>query len=289
MTDELALLRGAIDSTDERITELLKKRMELCAAVGEYKRKNGIAVQDRTREEKLLSRVEQNAGAFAPYIRPVYDRILEQSREYQTRQMRCGLAGEKLPYSFSPDVRSTPEDHEYGLTPGQIAEIRETVERGEKNILFVGMPGCGKSSVGAALAEKLERPFTDTDKLIEERSGLPIPEIFARFGEEHFRRLEHAVLEDVTKESGRVIAVGGGAVTRQENLGLLRRSSLVIWLQRSIDSLPTEGRPLSRPDVLAAMYAERAPIYRAVSDVSFENAAPSPAESAERMIEEWKL
>lgn len=145
-------------------------------------------------------------------------------------------------------------------------EIYEILSRQMKNIVLVGMPGCGKSTVGKALASRLSRPFFDADEEIVKRAGKPIPEIFKTDGETDFRCLETEVLSDLCRQSGAVIATGGGAVTVPANHDILRQNSLVIFINRDIAVLPKKGRPLSQQNDLGAMFAKRLPMYRAVCD-----------------------
>lgn len=152
-----------------------------------------------------------------------------------------------------------------------VERIRAGIERDTKNLLLIGMPGCGKSTVGRALAERLGRRFVDLDARIVERAGCSIPTIFAAEGEESFRRLEHEVLSETARESGLVIAAGGGIVTRQENLDPMRQNSRVVWLRRDLDKLPTEGRPLSQANPPEKLYQQREPLYRAAADLSVDN------------------
>ncbi len=153
------------------------------------------------------------------------------------------------------------------LTPEITAQIRRETE----NLLLIGMPGCGKSSLGALLAQRLGRRLVDSDGEIVARAGKSIPEIFQAEGEAGFRSLEHQVLEALCKESGLVIAAGGGVVTRQENWDLLRQNSFVVFIRRALDSLPTAGRPISQSRSLADIYKERLPLYQALADCQVEN------------------
>lgn len=145
-------------------------------------------------------------------------------------------------------------------------EIYETLSRQMKNIVLVGMPGCGKSTVGKALAKRLSRPFFDADQEIVKRAGKSIPEIFQAEGEAGFRKIETEVLFDLCRQSGAVIATGGGAVTVPKNHGILRQNSLVVFINRDIAVLPTNGRPLSEQNDLHEMFRQRLPLYRAVCD-----------------------
>ncbi|MBE6943487.1 MAG: shikimate kinase [Ruminococcaceae bacterium] len=153
----------------------------------------------------------------------------------------------------------------------RIREIYEKLKADMENIVLIGMPGCGKSTVGRLLSKTLNREFIDTDRLIVEKTGISIPEIFASIGEKGFRRLETEVLTDTSKQSGVIIATGGGCVTRPENYPLLHQNSKIVWLKRDISLLPTDGRPLSQAQRIDAMYQVRAPLYEAFADIIIDN------------------
>lgn len=161
----------------------------------------------------------------------------------------------------------------------ETARIHGLLRREALNAVLIGMPGCGKSTVGRALAARMGRPFVDCDGEIERRAGKPIPEIFARDGEAAFRELEAAVIADVCREKGRVIATGGGAVLRGENVRAMRQNGVVLLLERDIASLSMDGRPLSRSlDALREMRQMRGPLYCAAADAAIDNnAAPEDA------------
>ena len=125
-------------------------------------------------------------------------------------------------------------------------EITADLKKQTCNLLLIGMPGCGKTTVGEILAKRLNRVLEDLDRDIEGTAGCSIPDLFAREGEEGFRIREHQALCQVSKESGKVIACGGGIVTRKENWDPMRQNSTVIYLRRPLSLLPTSGRPLSQ-------------------------------------------
>lgn len=149
-------------------------------------------------------------------------------------------------------------------------EILSTLEKQMKNIVLVGMPGCGKSTAGKLLAKKLNRDLVDTDSLIVENEKMPIPEIFEKYGEEYFRNAEAKAVAQAGKMSGKIIATGGGAILRDENKTALRQNAVVVYLNRDISSLAIDGRPLSKANKLQEMYNTRLPHYKAVSDMSVE-------------------
>ncbi len=157
-------------------------------------------------------------------------------------------------------------------TRAQVAETLSALCRERLNLVLIGMPGSGKSSIGRACAAAMNRPFVDADEAIERRAGMNIPGIFAAQGEAHFRALESRVLGDLGAETGRVIATGGGAVMRAENVRALRQNGVVCWIRRPTDRLATNGRPLSRDKkALSAMETARTPAYRAASQFTIDN------------------
>lgn len=152
-----------------------------------------------------------------------------------------------------------------------IPKIHKELSVRMQNLVLIGMPGSGKSTVGAMLAAKLGRTFVDADTEIEKSAGKPIPEIFATSGENAFRAIESSVLAQLGKQSGLVIATGGGCVTRAENYNYLHQNGIIVWLQRDLNELPTEGRPLSQSGKLLEMYAHRKPQYEAFADLVVSN------------------
>ena len=140
-----------------------------------------------------------------------------------------------------------------------------------QNIVIIGMPGCGKSTIGKKMAVLQGKKFIDTDALVEQKAGKSIPDIFRQDGEAAFRVLEAEVIETVGKEKGQVIATGGGAVLNLENVRNLKQNGTVVFIKRDIDKLATEGRPLSQAQDLEAMYKERLPFYEAAADTVMEN------------------
>lgn len=139
------------------------------------------------------------------------------------------------------------------------------------NIVLIGMPGCGKTTVGQALAALSGREPLDLDQRIVEKAGKSIPEIFAEQGEAAFRALEREVVAEAGRLTGRLLLTGGGVVTVPENYAPLRQNGRIYHLVRDLESLPTEGRPLSQSTGLRALWEQRAPLYARFRDVIIQN------------------
>ena len=165
--------------------------------------------------------------------------------------------------------------------------VRSMTER-FRNVVLVGMPGCGKSTVGRLLAQRLGKPFADTDTAVEQSAGRLIPEMIAAAGEAVFRDREAQVVEEIGRQLGRVIATGGGAILRERNRLALRQNGVVIFLERPLEALATAGRPLSKGGAaLQALYKERLPLYRAVADFTVA-VDDDPEIPCERILEVLK-
>lgn len=156
-----------------------------------------------------------------------------------------------------------------------------------ENIVLVGMPGSGKSTVGKILGEMSGRKVYELDEMIAEAAGKTIPEIFASDGEEGFRKIESQIVFEASKNNGAVIITGGGAVTREENYYPLHQNSRIYEIKRDLDTLATDGRPLSKDlETLKRMYDIRKPMYEHFADVSFENSS-TPEACAKNIWEEF--
>ena len=153
------------------------------------------------------------------------------------------------------------------------------------NIVLIGMAGCGKSTVGKVLAEKLGKELVDTDEMIENVENMPIPEIIEKFGEVHFRNCENAAIILAGREKECVIATGGGVITRPENYNPLKQNGIIVFINRDADLLPTKGRPLSQMHGVKALYEKRMPLYRQFADIEVDGNGTND-EVADRIIKE---
>lgn len=154
----------------------------------------------------------------------------------------------------------------------KIEEIKKQIEMQTKNIVLIGMPGCGKSCVGKELASLLGRDFYDCDDEIAAMGKTPA-ELIEQEGEEHFRNIETQMLETLCKKSSSVIATGGGAVTKERNEDIIRQNSTVIFISRALERLATKGRPLSQGggEKLKRMYDIRLPLYKKFCDIEVKS------------------
>lgn len=171
--------------------------------------------------------------------------------------------------------------------PTAIETITRQISSQTQNMILIGMPGCGKSTVGQALAQKTGRPFVDADQIFYSMHQLTPADAIQQFGEPRFRELEHETLCELGKASGTVIACGGGVVTREENYAPLHQNGILLYIKRELSQLATEGRPLSQNHSPEALYRQRKSAYERFADLSVQN--NGSVEQTVRTIEqEWQ-
>ena len=164
-----------------------------------------------------------------------------------------------------------------------IAAIHHRLQMQMENIILIGMPGSGKSTVGKLLAEKCGKRFVDADEALVNQSGRAIRDIFAQDGEPIFRELETNVLATLGQQSGLVLATGGGCVTQARNYPLLHQNGTIFCLQRDLDQLPVDGRPLSQATRIEEMFRIRKPLYERFADHMIDN-NDSPESAANQIL-----
>ena len=186
-------------------------------------------------------------------------------------------------------MRASEIFHGCEYPDGTLDRLFSSVLTGKENIVLIGMPACGKSTVGRIIAEKLSRRLVDTDELIRQRAGMEIREIFENHGEREFRRLENEVIREISGEGSLVIATGGGAVINPENVSALKKNGRLYFIDRPKELLiPTESRPLSSDRAsIEKRYAERYPIYSSSADFGVDAECP-PEQVAEKILENFK-
>lgn len=145
-----------------------------------------------------------------------------------------------------------------------------------KNIVLIGMPGCGKTTIGWLLAEKLSLSFVDVDEYIEKTTGKSVKELFLK-GEEFFREIETSAIREISSLSSRVIATGGGVVKNHVNMDYLSKNSMIIFINRPIEDIvkdiDVESRPLLKDnlDRIYSLFYERYPLYLKYCDLEIKN------------------
>ena len=177
-------------------------------------------------------------------------------------------------------------DTKYGY--GELERVYRKIMSDKENIVLIGMPGCGKSTVGSLVSQMLGRELVDTDRLIEKKAGKDIPTIFREDGEAVFRKLEAELIRECASKNGVVIATGGGSVLLADSLDALRENGRIYFIDRPLERLvPTNDRPLSSTsEDITRRYEERYGIYTSVADVAV-NADCSPNAVAEKIIKEF--
>ncbi len=246
---DLKECREKLDKIDSQLIELFRERMEVSLEVARYKSANGLPTYDPVRESKKLESV---AAALPPeisgYGRELFRTLMDLGKDYQ---------------------RSLGAASSEGVA--------------EKNIVLIGMPGSGKSSVGAVLAKLTGRPLYDSDTIIEEREGRTPREIFVKDGEDALRDRECRVLAELGTLRGAVITTGGGCVLRRVNYDSLHPGGVIFWLKRDPGELGIEGRPVLRGGSASELYREREPLYRSFADLEIDSGC-APEECAERIL-----
>jgi len=192
---------------------------------------------------------------------PLTTRLLVQAKERNL--IAAGGLSMLVDQAAKACQRFTGQD----VPAADIERITRELEGQIRNIVLIGMPGCGKTTMGKLLSEALGRPFLDMDSIIEKESGLTIPQIFERHGEEEFRRLERELAERIGKERGQIISTGGGIVLHPDNVRNLSQNGTLIFLDRPISLLARNGRPLSvSTEAIEKMARDRMALYKGASD-----------------------
>lgn len=173
------------------------------------------------------------------------------------------------------------------ISDNKVEDIIKSLSKEKENIVLVGMPGCGKSSIGAVLAKLTGKELIETDTLVEEQEGKTIPEIFEEKGETYFREVEKAMVASAGKRSGVIISTGGGVILNKENLEPLKQNGRIYFIKRPIENLSRDGRPLSKSfEALKEMYKIRLPLYMSFSNELVYNYT-TISEAAENILRDY--
>ena len=220
-----------------------------------------------------------------PHLEGVLDVIYNPARtQLLLDAEKLGIPRENGLWMLVAQAKEAAEVFTGGKISDEVIEkIYRRLSHQMKNIVLIGMPGCGKSTIGTLFAEKLGRTLADADEKIISLAGKSIPDIFAQDGEPTFRDWETKALAELGKQSGLVIATGGGCVTQKRNYPLLHQNGYLVWLERDCSVLPIDGRPLSQANDLGKMYAARKPLYEAFADIRVENAG-TPEETVQHIL-----
>lgn len=230
--------------------------------------------------------------AFFPALEAVFDAIYNPLRSDLVMEASSrGIVAEGGLYMLAAQaVFASALFFDRAPNPKEIERVHQSVLSKMQSIVFVGMPSSGKSTIGRLLSEKLGRPFFDSDDGVKEILPTSIADYIKNEGEEAFRDKETEVIRRLSAMGGAVIATGGGAVLRKENLRLLRKNGLIVFLDRPLSDLsPTDDRPLSSSsEALAALYEKRYPLYCEAADLHLSGKG-TPSEITDRLIKELSL
>ena len=251
---DLKELRKQIDDVDANLISVLLKRFEITAKIGEYKAENGKELFCADREDEKTSCIRNLLSEYA-------------DMPYIVDMFRCVMDFSK--YQQSANIYGT------------------------KDIYLIGMPGCGKTTIGKLLADKMQREFIDLDVLFGQVYNITPAEIIEKQGEAEFRDKESELLKNVAEKTfekkkwdtkrGRIISCGGGIVCRTENRDILKGDSVVIYIKRSLENLAVNGRPLSAQNGIEALFEQRKDKYESWCDMEIENNS-SPEECVSEIL-----
>lgn len=215
--------------------------------------------------------------ALLPHVEAVFDAIynpFETHLLWQARQKGCVCVNGL--YMLVAQAKYAAEyflQSKIQIDDCEIVRVAAELRRDLANLVLIGMPGSGKSTLGRSAADLLKKQYVDLDTEIVARAGKPIPAIFAQDGEAAFRDLESALCAEYGAQTGCVLCTGGGAVLRPENVRVLRQNGVVLQITRPQEQLATDGRPLSAGGTaaLSHMAQQRAPLYAAAADCVVDN------------------
>ena len=272
------------------------KKVYLVSRKGEYNYDNIATLTDT---EILINTTpvgmfpNDGASAVDPAIFPalefVADPVYNPLRTYITEQAR--KIGVKASCGLSMLVYQAIKAEEIWTGKSVAADVTEKIvselAAQKDNIVLIGMPSCGKTTIGRLVAEKTGKAFVDLDEEIEKREGRTVPEIFGESGEAYFREVESAVAREVLSRGGQVVATGGGTPIAEKNRYEIRKNGFVVYLTRPLDRLETDGRPVSESEGVERIFSERDGIYKSVADAVVKNET-SAEKAAEEIVKSYE-
>ena len=244
-----------------------------CTPVGMYPRTNGES-------PVTLEKFKSCKGVLDMIFNPAKTKLLLDAE-------RLGIPfANGLPMLVAQAKKACEFFLDEKIADHEIDRINTLIANQTGNIILVGMPGSGKTTVGKLLAEMTGRKVIDTDEMITSSQGRTPSAIITADGEEKFRQIEHEEVKNAGKMSGMIISTGGGVVTRHENFDRLRQNGKIFFIHRSLNKLPTDDRPLSQKTKLEEMYRTRLPLYREICDFEVSNDV-SPEECAAEILKKY--
>lgn len=263
-------------SYDEAISSHADAQVIINATpAGMYPRQDGVPID--------IFAFPQLCGVLDAVYNPLRTNLVLDARER-------GIAAEGGLYMLAAQaVYASAIFRDKPLDESLIDKAFLSVRNAKRNIVLIGMPSCGKTTVGGILSRLSGMELADTDEHIVKKIGMPISEFFAKYGEAEFRKIEKETVAELAAEGGRIIATGGGAVLDGDNVRALRRNGVIVFLDRAVHNLvATDDRPLSSErSKLEKLYAERYDVYRMSAELIID-ANRTPEEEAREILKELR-